>query len=253
VRPTLARILGFRQSCSDEIPESPPARAAGAATIGPMAEDYSGPVEPGGPALTRTVDTDGARVEVRKLSVGPMDNNVYLLRDAAANEALLVDAANDAGRILEEIAGIDVVGIVTTHGHWDHWQALDAVREATGAPAYVHPADAQMVEAETNRDLEDRGELVFGDARVRLVHTPGHTHGSTCLLLGGTHLFTGDTLFPGGPGRVTTPVEFDQIMNSLEQGLFTLPDETWVYPGHGDDTTIGAERPSIPEWRARGW
>ena len=219
-----------------------------------MAEDYSGHVEPGGPAISRTVDADGARVEVRKLSVGPMDNNVYLLRDAAAKAALLIDAANDAGRILEEIAGVDVVGIITTHGHWDHWQALDAVREATGAPAYVHPADAQMVEAGTTHELEDGGELAFGGARVRLLHTPGHTPGSTCLVLGGTHLFTGDTLFPGGPGNTFGDDEaFRTIMRSLRERLFTHPDETWVYPGHGDDTTLGAERPSLDEWEERGW
>jgi glyoxylase-like metal-dependent hydrolase (beta-lactamase superfamily II) len=217
------------------------------------ADRYSGHVDPGGPAISRTLEIDGAEVEVRKFSVGPMDNNVYLLRESASNTALLIDAANDAERILTEVADVDVVGIVTTHGHWDHWQALDEVRGHTGAPALLHPADAALVQAETDGDLEDGARLAFGRASVRLVHTPGHTPGSTCVLLGDTQLFTGDTLFPGGPGRVTTPGEFEQIMQSLEQRLFTLPDETWVYPGHGDDTTLGTERPSIPEWRARGW
>jgi glyoxylase-like metal-dependent hydrolase (beta-lactamase superfamily II) len=214
---------------------------------------YSGHVEPGRPAISRTVDVDGAGVEIRKLSVSEMDNNVYLLRDVATDEALLIDAADDAARITAELDGVTVVGIVTTHGHWDHWRALDAVREATGAPAYVHPADAGMVEATTDRDLVDGTELAFGRVSVRLLHTPGHTQGSTCVLLGDAHLFSGDTLFPGGPGRTTTPDEFAQVMDSLERRLFTLPDETWVYPGHGDDTTLGAERPSIPEWRERGW
>ena len=218
-----------------------------------MSDDYNGHVQPGGPAISRTVEVDGTTVEVRKFSVSEMDNNVYLLRAARTNAALLIDAADDPGRIAQEIAGVDVVGIVTTHGHWDHWRALDAVRAATGAPAYAHPADAPLIEATVDRDLADGGSLAFGDASVRLIHTPGHTPGSTCVLLGGTHLFTGDTLFPGGPGRTTTPQEFATIMDSLERRLFTLPDETWVYPGHGDDTTLGAERPSIPEWRDRGW
>ncbi|HVM21344.1 MAG TPA: MBL fold metallo-hydrolase [Egibacteraceae bacterium] len=216
--------------------------------------EYEGHVFPGGPAISRTVAVGGATVEVRKFSVGPMDNNVYVLRDTASDEALLIDAANDADRILSEVDGLAVKAIVTTHGHGDHWQALDAVAEATGAPVWLNPGDAPMVPRRADHPAGDGEEIRFGGATVRLIHTPGHTPGSTCVLLAGTHLFTGDTLFPGGPGNTFGDAEaFAQIMDSLEQRLFTLPDETWVYPGHGDDTTIGAERPSIPEWRSRGW
>ena len=219
-----------------------------------MTHEYSGHVQPGDPAISRIIDTDTATVEVRKFSVGPMDNNVYLLRDTATDKALLIDAANDADRINAEVADVDVVGILTTHGHWDHWQALNPIRDATRAPAYVHPADAGMVEHDTDRDLSDGDTVEFGGARVQLIHTPGHTPGSTCILLGETHLFTGDTLFPGGPGNTFGDADaFRRIMRSLRERLFTLPDETWVYPGHGDDTTLGAERPSLDEWEARGW
>lgn len=220
---------------------------------GAMAGEYSGHVDPGGPAISRTVEVGGRGVEVRKFSVGPMDNNVYVLREEDSDRALLIDAANEAGRILDELSGVTVEAILTTHGHQDHWQALAAVADATGAPVWLHPDDASMVPRRADRAAADGGALEFGSVTVRLLHTPGHTPGSTCALLGDHHLFTGDTLFPGGPGRTTNPQEFAQIMDSLEQRLFVLDDDTWVYPGHGDDTTLGDERHKLPEWRARGW
>jgi glyoxylase-like metal-dependent hydrolase (beta-lactamase superfamily II) len=216
--------------------------------------EYSGHVEPGGPAIRRVADVDGARVEVRKLSVGRMDNNVYILRDIATDKALIIDAADDARRILAEVDGLDVVGIVTTHGHGDHWQALDEVAGATGATTYLHPGDAHMVSRRADEPVSDGMEVPFGAARVQLYHTAGHTPGSVCVLLGDRHLFTGDTLFPGGPGNTFgDDVAFRTIMTSLRERLFALDDETWVYPGHGDDTTIGAERPQLDAWEERGW
>lgn len=219
--------------------------------------DYTGHVEPGGPAASRVVDTGAGPVEIRKLSVGPMDNNAYLLRDLGTGEALLVDAANDAERILAELDGVTLRGVLTTHGHGDHWQALAEVAEATGAPTFLHPADAGMLPVGVDEDAVDGAALRFGPQSVRLLHTPGHTPGSTCVLLStpsGDHLFTGDTLFPGGPGGTFGDGEaFARIMASLRTRLFVLDDETWVYPGHGDDTTLGAERGSLDEWQARGW
>lgn len=210
-------------------------------------------VEPGGPAVSRTVEIDGTSLEIRKFSVGPMDNNVYLVRDRDSNEALLIDAANEAERILEEIEGLDVVGIFTTHGHGDHWQALAPVADATGAPVWLHPGDADMVPRAADRAAEDGAAITVGDVQLRMLHTPGHTPGSTCLLLG-EDLFTGDTLFPGGPGNTFgDAAAFEQIMRSLREQLFTLPDHTRVHPGHGDGTTLGKERPSLDEWQARGW
>jgi glyoxylase-like metal-dependent hydrolase (beta-lactamase superfamily II) len=219
-----------------------------------MSDTYSGHVEPGGGPIRRLIDISGTAVEIRKMSVGPMDNNAYILTDTGSGQGLLIDAANDAERILAELEGLELAAIVTTHGHGDHWQALDTVAVATQAPVYLHPADADMVPRRADIPAADGALVAFGNARARLLHTPGHTPGSTCVLLGESHLFTGDTLFPGGPGNTFGNADaFAQIMASLEQRLFTLPDDTWVYPGHGDDTTIGAERPSIPEWRARGW
>lgn len=212
----------------------------------------NGHVEPGGDMISRTVSTpEGLEVEVRKLSVGPMDNNVYVL--VQGGRALLIDAANDAERILQAVADVDVRTIVTTHGHGDHWQALEAVATATGADVLHHRDDDAMIPVAATR-LVDGGEtLPVGEATVQLIHNPGHTPGSTSVLLAGTHLFTGDTLFPGGIGRTTSPEEFDSAYRAVTERLFILDDETWVYPGHGDDTTLGAERPKLDEWRERGW
>jgi glyoxylase-like metal-dependent hydrolase (beta-lactamase superfamily II) len=219
-----------------------------------MTDGYDGHVDPGGPAKSRQVRLDGATVEVRKLSVGPMDNNVYVLHETGSDKAVVIDAANDAQRILEEVAGLDVVAIITTHGHGDHWQALDEVAEATGAEIYLHPGDADMVPRRADRAVSDGMTVPFGAAEIELIHTAGHTPGSVCILLGDTHVFTGDTLFPGGPGNTfDNDVAFQTIMESLRRRLFTLSDATWVYPGHGDDTTIGAERPHLEEWQERGW
>jgi glyoxylase-like metal-dependent hydrolase (beta-lactamase superfamily II) len=215
---------------------------------------YTGHVEPGGPAISRTVEVDGAQVEIRKLSVGEMDNNVYLLRDVEQDRALLIDAADDAGRILSEIGDTTVEAIVTTHGHWDHHRALIQVAEATGATVVHHPDDEDQTPRRADRAAEDGMTVPFGAAAVTLLHTPGHTPGSTCVLLGEEHLFTGDTLFPGGPGNTFGDAEaFRTIIRSLRERIFALSDTTWVYPGHGDDTTLGDERPSLDEWEARGW
>jgi glyoxylase-like metal-dependent hydrolase (beta-lactamase superfamily II) len=227
--------------------------------------DYptNGHVEAGGESAIRTVTlTGGTEVEVRKFSVGPMDNNAYLL--VSEGEALLIDAANDADRIMDELgranrpgpdAGVTLKTIMTTHGHRDHWVALAAVAAATGADVVYHAADDDMIPRDADRHVEDGETLTFGKASVTLIHNPGHTPGSTSVLLGDRHLFTGDTLFPGGPGNTFGDADaFSQIMESLETKLFAdLDDDVWVYPGHGDDTTLGVERPNLAEWRERGW
>lgn len=214
----------------------------------------NGHVEPGGATISRTVTLpDGQVVEVRKLSVGSMDNNCYVLVNGG--QALLIDAADDADRILSEVEDVVVCTILTTHGHRDHWQALAEVAEATGADVVHHAEDTPMIPVPASRHVGDGDTIAVGDAEVTLIHNPGHTPGSTSVLLGNQVLFSGDTLFPGGPGNTFgDAAAFGRIMDSLEAKLFgALGDDVAVLPGHGDDTTIGTERPHLAGWRERGW
>ena len=215
---------------------------------------YRGEVTVGGPADVRTA----GGLQITKVATPPFENNCYLLRCTATGDTLLVDAAGDAPRLLELVGDGRLVGVVETHGHWDHVQALAEVQQATGAPVLVHPGDAEMLPVPADRLLDDGETIRVGQCELTVVHLEGHTPGSVALLWVGDperpHLWSGDSLFPGGPGRTTTPDEFGSLMDDLERKVFgPLPDETWVYPGHGNDTTLGAERPSVPEWRARGW
>ncbi|MEX0873619.1 MAG: MBL fold metallo-hydrolase [Actinomycetota bacterium] len=191
--------------------------------------------------------------EITKLSVGSMDNNVYFI--AVGDEAAAVDAgSNEADEVLAELGDRRLSVILQTHNHGDHVVTLKDVVLKTGAPVVAHPADGLPVPAEP---LSDGDVRELGGVSFRVLHTPGHTPGSVCFLLqeaGESHLFAGDTLFPGGPGNTFGNARaFETIIRSLETKLFVLPDETHVYPGHGADTTIGKERPSLEEWRARGW
>jgi glyoxylase-like metal-dependent hydrolase (beta-lactamase superfamily II) len=218
---------------------------------------YTGNVTVGGSPDTR--DVEG--ITITKLAVGTMDNNAYLLRDASTGEGLLIDAANEAGRLIELIGDTPVSWIVTTHRHGDHWQALAEVQAATGAAVVAHPDDAAGLPVTVDDEVVDGDIIRFGDAAVSVIHLRGHTPGSVALrydaegkLAAAPHLFTGDSLFPGGPGKTASPKDFTSLMDDLESRVFgTLPDPTWVYPGHGNDTTLGAERPHLGEWRARGW
>ena len=190
---------------------------------------------------------------VSTFSVGPYDNNVYLLTDVKGQEALLIDAANEAPRILKELDGLRVTTILTTHGHADHVQALTAVRGTTGARFACHPDDAGMMPIPPDHRVRDGEVFLFGEHELRAFHTPGHTPGSICFTIDDL-LFSGDTLFPGGPGNTSGPrASFPTIIESIRRSLFTLPDETRVLPGHGRATTIGVERPHLEEWIARGW
>jgi len=214
---------------------------------------YTGNVRVGGPPDTRQING----VTVTKIAVGPYDNNAYLLRCDATGEALLIDAAAEPGRLIELIGGTPVHRIVTTHRHPDHWQALAEVRAATGAATIAHPADAPGIPVPADELVEDGDVVRFGDAALSVIHLRGHTPGGIALCYTGAerpHLFTGDSLFPGGVGKTTTPETFTSLFNDVSERLFDrLPDATWVYPGHGKDTTLGTERPHLPEWRARGW
>ncbi|MDQ1683444.1 MAG: hypothetical protein QOC82_181 [Frankiaceae bacterium] len=219
-----------------------------------MADAYRGEVSPGGPPDVR----DTGPMTITKISVGPMDNNAYFLRCAGSGEVLLIDAANEPDRLLGVLGDDRLSRIVTTHQHFDHWQALPEVVAATGAPVFAHPADAGELPVTVSGPLEDGDTVRVGDCTLSVIHLIGHTPGSIALLYQGPdrpHLFTGDSLFPGGVGNTFGSKEnFATLIDDVEHKLFDrLPDETWVYPGHGKDTTIGTERPQLPEWRARGW
>ncbi len=195
-------------------------------------------------------DTDA---EVHSLVVGPVDNNVFIIRCRRTGEAVLLDAANEHDRLLELCRDLGVRRVLETHGHWDHIQAVPALRDA-GYDVAVTAADAAMLPSYDSL-LEDDAVIQVGDLRLRTIATPGHTPGSICFRLEGTPLlFSGDTLFPGGPGATKFPGgDFPAILRSIDERLFPLPAETVVLPGHGTDTTIGAERPSLQEWADRGW
>jgi glyoxylase-like metal-dependent hydrolase (beta-lactamase superfamily II) len=219
---------------------------------------YTGDVTVGGPPDTREI----TGLTVTKLAVGPMDNNAYLLQDGQTGELALIDAANEAPRLLGLLEGRPLRTIVTTHRHWDHWQALAEVQAATGATVVAHPDDAAELPVQAGRLVVQGDTVPVGAARLSVIHLRGHTPGSIALcydaggeLAGTPHLFTGDSLFPGGPGNTEhDPKRFGQLMDDLEERVFgALPDGTWVYPGHGKDTTLGAERPQLSQWRARGW
>ncbi|OBK56314.1 Zn-dependent hydrolase [Mycobacterium gordonae] len=222
-----------------------------------VSDNYTGHVEPG-TAARRTLP--GATIV--KASVGPMDNNAYLVTCSATGETLLIDAANDADVLIELVRRYapTLSLILTSHQHFDHWQALEAVTEATGAPTAAHEIDAEPLPVQPDRLLANGDTVRIGELAFDVIHLRGHTPGSIALALDGpatggvTHLFTGDCLFPGGPGRTTRPEDFDSLMSGLETRVFDrFDDSTVVYPGHGDDTTLGTERPHLAEWRERGW
>ncbi|MFI1916368.1 MBL fold metallo-hydrolase [Nocardia sp. NPDC020380] len=218
---------------------------------------YTGHVSAGSNPQQREVP--GARIV--KMSVGAMDNNVYLVQSTATGAALLIDAANEPERILELLtqeAPDRVELIVTTHQHPDHWWGLKDVVAATEIPTAAHELDAAPLPVPPARLLADGDIIRIGDLELEAIHLSGHTPGSVALALtdggGRTHLFTGDSLFPGGVGKTGNAKDFASLLGDVESKLFgRFGDDTVVYPGHGDDTTLGRERPQLGEWRARGW
>ena len=222
-----------------------------------MADAYAGDVTPGGPADVRSLP----ELTIRKASVSSMDNNAYLLTCRSTGAQLMVDAADDAPRLLDlvqEGGGVlDVV--VTTHQHWDHTRALSDVVAATGARTAAGAEDADGLPVPVDDRLSHGDTVVFGDVTLDVVALRGHTPGSLALAYrdpsGFTHLFTGDSLFPGGVGNTKNPGQsFDSLYRDVVERLFDVyDDDTWVYPGHGKATTLGVERPHLEEWRARGW
>jgi glyoxylase-like metal-dependent hydrolase (beta-lactamase superfamily II) len=218
---------------------------------------YTGKVSPGGPVDVRELDA----LTIRKMSVSSFDNNVYLLTCRATGAQLLVDAADEAPRILDLVAqgggGLDV--LVTTHRHGDHTRALAEVAAATGARTVAGEDDADDLPVSVDERVGQGDTVSFGEVKLDVVHLRGHTPGSIALAYddphGHTHLFTGDSLFPGGVGNTKNPGQsFDALIEDVTTRVFDVyDDDTWFYPGHGNDSTLGAERPHLDEWRARRW
>ncbi len=213
-----------------------------------------------------TVDSDPQRrsfagASITKISVGPMDNNSYLVVCSETGESLLIDAANDADRLVSLIstAAPTLTSIVTTHQHPDHWFALAEVVGKTGVPTIAHALDADPLPVAPDRTVTDGDLVEVGRLALEVIHLAGHTPGSIALALtdpssGQVHLFTGDSLFPGGVGKTADAEKFASLYRDVTTKLFErFPDDTIVYPGHGKDTTIGTERPFLAEWQERGW
>ncbi|MFV0534698.1 MAG: MBL fold metallo-hydrolase [Cumulibacter sp.] len=217
---------------------------------------YNGHIDSG----TTSEPISTSALEITKASVGPMDNNAYLLRCTATGNGLLIDAANEPERLVElvrERLGDGILEtVVTTHRHQDHWLGLEMLMGVVGAVAYAHPEDAPELPIPTD-PLVHGDKVKCGDVELDVIHLRGHTPGSIALYWrdpeGSGHLFSGDSLFPGGVGKTWEPGDFEQLLSDVEESVFSLPEDTVVYPGHGDDTTLAAERGSLAEWRARGW
>lgn len=216
---------------------------------------YTGKVRVGGPADVRILGT----VVISKIAVGPYDNNCYLLRDPVTDQQILIDAAAEPGVLIDMAGNSGLAAVVTTHAHRDHWQALADVVAATGAMTYAHVDDAPDIPVPTDV-LVRNGDLVpLGNVTLEAIHLVGHTPGSIALAYddpeGPPHVFSGDCLFPGGVGNTgQDAARFARLIGDVTARIFDrFPDETWIYPGHGADTTLGAERGQLDEWRARGW
>ena len=225
--------------------------------------EYSGEVKPGGPADVRELE----HLTITKVAVDEqMSNNCYLLTCRHTGEQVLVDAAAEPETLRQLIGDAGLTTVVTTHQHWDHHRALADVVAATGADVVAGVEDADAITSQTgvpvSRAVKDGDTVAVGECALEVISIAGHTPGSIALLYdesasegGHPHLFTGDSLFPGGVGNTQDDAtRFAQLIDDVEHKIFDrLPDETWFYPGHGDDSTLGAERASLPEWRARGW
>ncbi|MFD7263565.1 MBL fold metallo-hydrolase [Streptomyces sp. NPDC059874] len=216
---------------------------------------YTGEVKVGGPADVHEL----ADLMISKVAVGSMNNNAYLLRCRATDEQLLIDAAAEADTLLSLIGDDGIASVVTTHRHGDHWGALAEVVAATGATTYAGALDAEGIPVKTDVPVADGDTVRVGRVELTARHLVGHTPGSIALIYddphGHAHVFTGDCLFPGGVGNTWgDPKAFANLIDDVQHKLFDqLSDETWVYPGHGNDTMLGAERPHLAEWRERGW
>ena len=196
------------------------------------------------------VHFEDAAVRIHKVVASSYANNAYVIVSKATGESVVIDTPADATKVIDEARGTAVKAILITHNHFDHLEGFEAIKAGLGAPTASHQADAEKLPSAPDFTLADGDVVAVGDLSVRAIHTPGHTPGSTCLLVG-AHLFSGDTLFPGGPGRSGSSEALAEIIGSITGRLFNLPDDTAVYPGHGDDTTIGQAKREYAEFASR--
>ena len=180
-------------------------------------------------------------IQITKINMGPYNNNGYIVACAETKEAVIIDTPAEPEKLLNELGDVQVKAILITHGHQDHLLGFKEITGQVDAPVGVGEADVELLPSPPDIILRDGATIEVGNQTIQLLSTPGHTSGSTCLLIG-KHLFSGDTLFPGGPGKSRSPEAFKQEIDSITRKLLVLPDDTAVYPGHGDDTTIGQAR-----------
>jgi glyoxylase-like metal-dependent hydrolase (beta-lactamase superfamily II) len=199
-----------------------------------------------------TIIAKDDQIQIQKLSLGPFGTNTYILQCPKTGSGAIVDAPGDSDRVLKAIKDIDVKVIMMTHNHMDHVGALEELKAALKIPVAAHALDARGLPLSPDKILEDGEIIPIGQLEVKVLHTPGHTPGSIGFLIG-RYFLSGDTLFPGGPGKTRSPDVFRQIIETLTHKVFTLPDETEVYPGHGDATTLGKERPVFEAFIAKGY
>jgi len=180
-------------------------------------------------------------IKISKLELGPFGTNAYIIICQATGDSILVDVPAEAGNIFRQLAGTNPKYIVITHNHSDHIGALNELKSKLKIPVALHPLDAHHLPSPPDIELGDGGTIDLGRLRVKILHTPGHTPGSLCFLVG-KYLISGDTIFPGGPGETSTPADFKQIVNSIVTKIFVLPDDTEIYPGHGAATILEKEK-----------
>ena len=189
-------------------------------------------------------------IKIEKLRLGPYDTNCYIVVCQHTQESLVIDAPAESDRIIAQLKDIRPRYILLTHDHMDHTGALDALRKELGVPMAAHVLDSGSISPAPEMLLEDDESITLGDLEFRVLHTPGHTPGGLCFLYG-RYLFSGDTLFPGGPGKTWSPGAFRQIIDSLNRKIFVLPDETQVFPGHGNITDLKTEKAEYAAFNGR--
>jgi glyoxylase-like metal-dependent hydrolase (beta-lactamase superfamily II) len=199
--------------------------------------------------MTNVVKDNQIRIE--KIELGPFGTNAYILVCRDTGESVVVDAPADAGKILELLKGTSPRYILITHNHMDHTGALSELKSTLDLPVAVHADDAGSLPVSADQLLNDGDVISFGDIKLSVLHTPGHTPGSVCFLTA-NYLIAGDTIFPGGPGRTGSPADFKRILDSLTGKIFVLPDDTRVFPGHGNSTILGKERQSFAAFSEQG-